>query len=136
MSVATEFAPVFDIPERARRVERPLASVTNLYQPSPASVAAPLRLTRRGVVVLAGLVAALAIGLVGIAWASAPGASGAGSVGSAAPANVSVEQGDSLWSIAARVAPNTDPRVEVERLQQLNHLTGVDLQPGQMLVTR
>jgi hypothetical protein len=49
---------------------------------------------------------------------------------------VSVQQGDSLWSIAARVAPNTDPRVEVQRLEKLNKLTGADLQPGQLIRTR
>jgi len=136
MSVATEFVPVFDIPERARHTypERPLATVTELYQPAPRSVSAPLRLTRRGVVVLSGLVGLMAAAIIGIAWASArPLASDAsGSV----PANVSVQQGDSLWSIAARVAPKTDPRVEVERLQRLNHLGGVVLQPGQLLRTR
>ena len=134
MSVATEFAPVFDIPQRAR-AERPLASVTQLYQPSTRSVSAPLRLTRRGVVVLGGLVGLLAAALVGLAWASAPALSAGSSTGTA-PAIVSVQQGDSLWSIAARVAPQVDPRVEIERLQQLNHLAGVQLQSGQLVRTR
>ena len=138
MSVATEFVPVFDIPERARRAypERPLATVTQLYQPAPASIAPPLRLTRRGVAVLASFVGLLAAVLVAVAWASAPSAAGGASGAGTAPAIVSVQQGDSLWTIAARVAPQTDPRVEVERLQQLNHLGGVVLQPGQLLHTR
>ena len=116
--------------------QRRLATVTQLYVPRERSVAPPLRLTRRGVVVLAGLVGLIAAALIGIAWASAPSAAGNGAGAGLAAANVSVQQGDSLWSIAARVAPNTDPRVEVERLQSLNHLSGVTLQPGQLLRTR
>ena len=144
MSVATAVsveeldAPVFDIPDRARRAypERPLASVTHLYQPAPRSVSGQLRLTHRGVVALSTLVGLVAAAIIGIAWASAPSSAGGATGAASTPANVSVQQGDSLWSIAERVAPNTDPRVEVERLQQLNHLAGVALQPGQLLRTR
>jgi hypothetical protein len=38
-----------------------------------------------------------------------------------------------LWSIAARVAPNVDPRAEVEVLQRVNRLPGAELVPGQRL---
>jgi LysM repeat protein len=46
-----------------------------------------------------------------------------------------VQSGDTLWSIASRVAPGRDPRDEVARLQRLNHLDGVDLAAGQVLRT-
>jgi LysM repeat protein len=46
---------------------------------------------------------------------------------------VTVAPGDTLWSIAERVAPNTDPRAEVAALQKRNGLTGVDLVPGEVL---
>jgi hypothetical protein len=131
MSVATEFAPVVFIPERARTV-RPEATVLTLHAPSPASVAPPLRLTRRGVVVLAALVAVLAGALLALAGLSAPTASGT-HVG---PASVTVRSGDTLWSIASRVAPGADPRAEVATLQRLNHLRGTALTPGQVLATR
>ena len=144
MSVATTLsfeeldAPIFDIPERARprRPERPLATVTELYQPSAASVAPPLRLTRRGVVVLGVLVGAVAAGLVGIAAMSAPSSATAGPATGAVPAIVTVQAGDSLWTIAARVAPQTDPRAEVAHLQDINHLSGVELLPGELIHTR
>ena len=131
-------APIFDIPQRARtrRPERPLATVTDLYRPSERSVAPPLRLTRRGTLVLSGLVAMLAAGLVGLAWASAPPSASSGSAVSVAPAIVTVQAGDSLWTIAARVAPQTDPRAEVAQLQRINHLGGVELLPGQLIRTR
>ena len=130
MSVATEFAPVVFIPERARTV-RPDATVLTLHAPSAS--AAPLRLTRRGVLVLAALVAVLAGAIVWLAGLSAPGAA---RPAGPAPAAVTVRAGDTLWSIAGRVAPDTDPRAEVATLQRLNHLPGAALTPGQVLRTR
>lgn len=133
MSAATEFAPVVFIPERARQWDRrPLAEVIELHRPEPEAIAPPLRLTRRGVVVL-GVGAALTSALlVWVAWLSAPGAAHSPT---AAPASVTVRSGDTLWSIAGRVAPNRDPRAEVAHLQQLNHLSDVDLAAGQVLRT-
>ena len=130
MSVATEFAPTVLIPERARPMDAPapLASVSVLFpplDPAPAS----WRLTRRGVVVLTAVVLALGAGLIWLARLSAPQPAAAPSV----PHVVTVAPGDTLWSIATRVAPDTDPRAEVAALQQRNGLTGVDLVPGQLL---
>jgi hypothetical protein len=133
MSVATEFAPVVFIPEPARERERPLADVIPLYLPSDATEASPVRLTRRGVVVLAAAVALLAGALVWLAWLSAPAASTGAAAGSD---TVTVQTGDTLWSIASRVAPDRDPRAEIATLQKLNHLTGVGLVAGQVLQTR
>jgi nucleoid-associated protein YgaU len=135
MSAATEYAPAVYIPAPARppaefEVTPRLASVTVLHAPrNPATGAAPLRLTRRGVVVLAALVTALAGTLVWLAahTAAAPAAA------PPAPASVTVQAGDTLWSIAGRVAPQRDSRAEVAALQRANHLSGVDLLPGQVL---
>lgn len=134
MSVATEFAPSVPIPARARpsvagaQPER-LASVSVLKAPADAA-AAPLRLTRRGVVVLALAVALLGAALVWVAALSAPHQAPTPVVG---PAVVTVEEGDTLWSIAGASAPGRDPRGEVAKLQRLNHLDGVALVPGQQL---
>lgn len=133
MSVATEIVPVVFIPERARSypVEVPerLATVTVLHGPESEPLAPPLRLTRRGVAVLSVAVALLGLGLVWLAKLSAPQASPL----PAAPTSVTVQAGDTLWSIATRVAPQRDPMAEVAALQQRNHLAGVDLVPGQVL---
>jgi len=94
-----------------------------------------VRLTRRGMAVVALGVAALAGILIGIAALSAPTGAAAPSAGTA-PRVVTVHAGDTLWSIASRVAPGADPRDEVAHLQQLNHLAGVALRPGQQLRTR
>lgn len=132
MSAATEFAPVVFIPERAR-TQRASATVLTLRPPSEAAIAPPLRLTRRGVLALCLAVAAVAGALVWLAALSGPASPPARAQ---VPASVSVQNGDTLWSIATRVAPQTDPRSEVATLQRLNHLAGVELTPGQTLKTR
>jgi nucleoid-associated protein YgaU len=134
MSVATELDPTVSIPARARPQAQPeapvrLASVTVLHAPRALPVATPVRLTQRGVLVLALAVALLGVGLVWLARSSAPHAADV----APAPHSVTVRSGDTLWSIATRVAPNRDPRAEVAALQQRNRLIGVQLTPGQVL---
>ena len=123
-------------PEREGRPARPerLAEVVQLYPPSERSISAPVRLTRRGVAVLSGVVLAVAAALVVTAWLSAPTAHAAGR--SAVPGSVVVRSGDTLWTIAGRIAPDRDTWAEVATLRQINHLTGVDLAVGQVLSTR
>jgi nucleoid-associated protein YgaU len=52
---------------------------------------------------------------------------------SSAPAVVQVHQGDTLWSIAAKVAPRQDPRRVVAALRSANHLDSNTVRPGQQL---
>jgi LysM domain len=47
---------------------------------------------------------------------------------------VVVRAHDTLWTIATRVAPGSDPRDAVWRIRQLNHLEGATIVPGQKLV--
>ncbi|WP_395963210.1 LysM peptidoglycan-binding domain-containing protein [Actinomadura sp. 6N118] len=56
--------------------------------------------------------------------------------GSHAPAHrqtVTVEPGETLWDIAARHAPESDPRRTVDRIIDVNSLSGPVVQPGQQL---
>lgn len=50
-----------------------------------------------------------------------------------APAAVHVHHGDTLWSIAARIAPRQDPRRVVDVLRSANHLSSNTVHPGQQL---
>jgi LysM repeat protein len=87
------------------------------------------------VLALGALVATVAAALVLLASLNGP--SGAAAQRSTGP--VTVRPGDTLWSIAERVAPGTDPRAEVAELRRLNGLAGPDgvrLTPGQVLRTR
>jgi len=154
MSVATELPPVVFIPERARAARRPKLMLVPVEvpagsAPAPATIipvhaaatpmrvgsqsaTAPLRLTRRGVVALWLCGAVLGALMLVLGYASwHPSDAGAAPVGPVSV--VRVEPGDTLWSIAERVAPGRDPRNVVADLRARNHLSGVDLTPGQVL---
>jgi LysM repeat protein len=94
----------------------------------------PLRLTRRGrlmrtVAALVTLVAAVA-GLVALVQPVAlPGGSAAAPV----VERLTVRPGDTLWAIAQRVAPGTDPRDTVARIEALNHLESSSVPAGVVL---
>ena len=93
-----------------------------------------VRLTRRGHLTLVAGAASVGAAIIAGSWwtqhAAPPAAPRDGSV------SVVVSNGDSLWSIAARVAPARDPRAEVSDLLHLNRLSSPDLVPGQVLRTR
>jgi LysM repeat protein len=138
MSVALQLVAPAPIPDRAAVSVRRTgadATVHRLFPPVAAPLARPVRLTRRGVLVLAALVLALCIGLVTAAALSAGNRAGA-PAGQAVPAAVTVHSGDTLWALAQRYAPASDPVAEIARLQRLNGLDGVGLVPGQVLRLR
>jgi LysM repeat protein len=93
--------------------------------------ARPVRLTRRGwaVAVLATVLLAALLLLAARLSAGSPSAAPALPAGS----TVTVQPGDTLWSIAQRAAPNSDPRLVVDQLRKANHLNSVVLSPGQTL---
>ncbi len=91
----------------------------------------PLRLTRRGRRVVAGLAAAIAVGTALLVAALLDG--GSGGLRLAGDSSVVVQSGDTLWSIAVTVAPERDTRAVVDAIVAANHLPGVDLVPGQVL---
>ncbi|HEX8092473.1 LysM peptidoglycan-binding domain-containing protein [Jatrophihabitans sp.] len=93
--------------------------------------APPVRLTRRGVIAIA-LGVALAGGLL-LLTAHLSAGSPAPRPAVAPGAVVTVQPGDTLWSIAGQVAPGRDPRRVVEQIRRSNHLDTVSLTPGQTL---
>ncbi|SSC25057.1 LysM domain-containing protein [Klenkia terrae] len=103
---------------------------------SPGTTApAPLRLTRRGRLVLCGLGVVTALGLAAFAVPALGGGDPAvPALELAGRSSVVVYSGDTLWSIAEAVAPDTDPRVVVDAIQEANGLSGAGLVPGQVLV--
>jgi hypothetical protein len=99
----------------------------------PAPALPRLRLTRRGravfttLVALPFVVAALLVGLNGggaIATSTAPDATFEW---------VTIEGGQSLWDLAAVIAPNEDPREFAAQVAHLNQLPSSVVQPGQQL---
>lgn len=92
-----------------------------------------LRLTRRGRVVLTTLAA-----LPFIVGALLFGLNGGGAVATSTTPDatfewVTVDGGQSLWDIAASVAPEEDPREFAAQVESLNQLASSVVQPGQRL---
>jgi hypothetical protein len=98
---------------------------------------APLRLTRRGRFVFFGvpliLLAALILSLSGFLNAPAKASESAAELSLTPTVSVTVQPGESLWTIAGTVAPERDPRDVVADIVQLNNLDAARVVPGQAL---
>lgn len=99
--------------------------------------AAPLRLTRRGQIVLIGvplvLLAVLLVSLSGLFNSPAKASDSAADLAVTPTVTVTVQAGQSLWSIAGAVAPDRDARDVVADIVQLNNLSAGAVLPGQQL---
>ena len=92
---------------------------------------ARLRLTRRARVL--GVTLALMLGVAIGSWLGPLVAGSDGDLRLAGAQSVVVQPGDTLWSIAGEVAGSSDVRVVVDRIQEINGLSGTVLLPGQVL---
>jgi LysM domain len=99
--------------------------------------AAPLRLTRRGrivVVLLAAVLATAAITVASMALSGAQAANhGRPGGGYAGMHQIVVQPGQTLWSIATAAEPSADPRQVIQEIQTANSMTGGTIQAGQLL---
>ena len=97
----------------------------------------PLRLTRRGRIVLVGvpliLLTVLLISLAGFLNSPAKAADSASELSVTPTVSVTVQPGQSLWEIAGSVAPERDTRDVVADIVQLNNLVGGKVMPGQQI---
>ncbi|WP_242606017.1 LysM peptidoglycan-binding domain-containing protein [Frankia sp. Cppng1_Ct_nod] len=94
------------------------------------SAAPPLRLTRRGRIVLVVLVMVVFSLVLSLARVRSSATS---RVGDGSTRVHVVRPGETLWGIARAVAPDNDTRVVVARLAGMNQLDSTDLVPGQAL---
>ena len=130
ISVGTRPAP------RPARNSRPMQSLQPAQNLRPAPQP-PLRLTRRGRIVLIVVPLFLATLAALVAWAAltAPAeAAVAPPAGPGATLTVTVQPGDSLWTIAARRVPDQDPRVTISQIQDLNGLSSGRVLPGEQIL--
>lgn len=98
----------------------------------------PVRLTRRGRLVVTGmavlLVAAGSVALAGAAQAIGhSGAQARPGTAGAAITKVEVRPGQSLWTLAEAYDPNADTRQVIQEILQLNSMSTDQVQPGQVL---
>ncbi|BDI22224.1 LysM peptidoglycan-binding domain-containing protein [Herbiconiux sp. L3-i23] len=92
-----------------------------------------LRITRRGRVVLGALLTLPTVAVItAIAMSSAP-AVASNESSTQQFAYVTVEAGESLWSVAERVAPASDPRDVIADIERFNGLDSSAVAAGQSL---
>lgn len=95
----------------------------------------PLRLTRRGRIVVAVLAAVIVSVICLIAASTAQATNHGASSGAArgGTAKVTVRPGQSLWSVAESADPNQDTRLVVQQITELNGLTSQVVYSGEQL---
>ena len=107
------------------------------YMSTLAPVAvSPIKLTRRGRLVLSTvsfgiMLASSAFSLFGIATSSAKATN---ETSNSATTQIVVAPGETLWTIAARVNPEIDPRAVIEDIKALNVIEGSEVYAGQVLL--
>jgi hypothetical protein len=116
------------VSRRARRIERPAPASSSRAGSRAGAAPKKVRLTRRGRVLAFVVVAVAVYAAFGLGRASAGGAPV-----SPHASSVVVQPGDSLWTIAVRALPNSDPRDVVGELKSINHLSTAELSVGQRL---
>lgn len=98
----------------------------------------PVRLTRRGRMVVATLAVLALTAAVLAATLAASGGAQATSHGQARDGyrgmrEIVVQPGQTLWSIASAAEPSADPRVVVQEIMSANAMTSTTISAGQLL---
>lgn len=108
-------------------------------QQSVATRPGPIRLTRRGRIVVGTVIGIGVTALAAVIWLAVAGqaqASGNAEFGRSAGGTVArivVKPGQTLWGIAALVDPGADPRVIIPQIIELNSLSSTAINVGQVL---
>lgn len=93
-----------------------------------------LRLTRRGRIVVGGFLTVITAALLALlATFSAPGAIASNEHTADDFGYVVIEPGDSLWTIATQLDPESDPRDLIAEIVRLNQLEGSGVVAGELL---
>jgi hypothetical protein len=101
------------------------------YLTQRATARRPARLTRRGRMACTLALVGLSTGLLGLVQ---PQAFALGRGDGPATQRITVRPGETLWAIADRVAPGTDPRSTIARLESMNHLRSSSVPAGSVLL--
>ena len=117
------------------RAAQPGAVVHQLPGRRPTTSRRGVHLTGRGRLLLVLVLAALLLGAFAIGRSASSQATTVTSAPAPALTQVTVQSGDTLWTLAQRLAPSQDTRKVVDQLRRLNHLRSAsDLKAGQQLL--
>lgn len=103
------------------------------------AASAPVRLTRRGRIVVGVLITMVVAAMTALIWLAVAGqAEAASRVRPGGPVGhsmrrVVVRPGQTLWSIATKTDPAADPRAVIQEIVDDNALAGTSVQAGQVL---
>jgi nucleoid-associated protein YgaU len=124
----------------AARTTRAVPSVLAGARPARAtSASAPVRLTRRGRIVVGVLITMAVAAMTALIWLAVAGqAEAASHVRPGGPVGhsmlrVVVRPGQTLWGIATKTDPAADPRAVIQEIIDDNALAGTAVQAGQVL---
>jgi nucleoid-associated protein YgaU len=92
-----------------------------------------VRLTRRGRLLLTALVLLTLVAAAVLLSGGVPALAGTDPAPAVVGERVTVRPGETLWQIAERVAPGSDPRETVARILDLNGLQTAEVQAGTAL---
>jgi hypothetical protein len=126
MSTATLTRPTTTTGLRYAGCGEPVRAV----QPSVAT--RRVRLTRRGRALLVLLCAVLLLAAVSIGRTGSQAATATGT--GPTLSQTTVQPGETLWTVARRIAPQNDPREVVAQIRRINHLQSSSLRAGQQLL--
>ncbi|MGH4026223.1 MAG: LysM peptidoglycan-binding domain-containing protein [Pseudonocardiaceae bacterium] len=77
---------------------------------------------------------AVTLAVVGVlGWLGQAASAGSSAETPAETSVVRVGAGETVWDVAVRVAPESDPRAVVQRIRELNGMTSSAVQPGERL---
>jgi hypothetical protein len=114
--------------EASRPARRP---ATAGVSPRPARRTRPVRLTRRGRVVVALVL--LTVIAAAFLVLRAPATASTGEPAAPVARTVTVEPGQTLWQVAREVRPQADPRETIARIMEMNGLTSASVQAGRQI---
>ena len=125
-----------DQPARVGREPARPAAPRRAAAPRQGAARTPVRLTRRGRLVVTAaavlIVGAVCMALAGVAQATGHSAATAAHAREGVT-KVLVRPGQNLWSLAEKYAPNADTRLVIQEILQLNSMSSDQVQPGQVL---
>ena len=96
----------------------------------------PIKLTRRGrmLVSTVSFGAMLAISLVSLFGIATASAKASNEASNSTTTHIVIAPGETLWTIAARVNPEIDPRAVIDQIMDLNVIEGSNVYAGQVLI--
>ena len=122
------------MPAGLLRFEEPVRAVRAVTVPRdvPVPRAGRVRLTRRGRLVL--LVLSVLLLLAGVSVGRTGSQAATATETGPSLQQTTVQPGETLWSVAQRIAPRNDPRDVVDQIRRINHLHSSSLRAGQQLL--